>query len=192
MGRDQLRAAFMAIACASLAGACGWPLATASAGDSIAVTPGEVRGRYEGREFLTSVEAERLNLRGNDIAHQFSNRMVDVVSAELKARAAAGTPSRVDLAGIRMGTEGMNNRGDVVYEITVPIVPATVGTATTHFDHRGGWGHEGEDTDVWRERLRARFGVEPECSPKLRTPEGLVETWCQWGDAPRVQAPATP
>ncbi len=160
------------------------PLASATSGDRIEVTATEIRGRYEGPEILTQADVRRLGVRKPDIAHQFSNRMVDVVAAELKARAAAGVPVRVDLSGVRMTTEGMDQAGDVVYTLAFPLRTVASGEGATHFDHRGGWGHEGVDTVAWRAALQARYEVEPDCTDKLRTPEGLVETWCQWGDPP--------
>ena len=176
------------------------PFSTACADERVEVTPTAVRGRYEGREFITTAEAAALGLRGNDVAHQLSNHVVDAVASELKRRADTGAPARVDLAAIRMTTAGMDNRGTVVYTVEVPLIAANESPAATHFDHRGGWGHEGGDVDAWRGRIRARYGVEPECSPKIRTPEGLVETWCQWADPPveatkgpeQIAAPAPP
>jgi len=168
------------------------PCSTACADERIDVTPTGVHGRYEGREFITRAEAAARGLRGNDVAHQLSNHVADAVGAELASRARAGAPARVDLTAIRMTTAGMDNRGHVVYTVDIPLVPENSGAAATHFDHRGGWGHEGEDIDAWRARIRERYRVDPECSPKIRTPEGLVETWCQWGAAPagETQAPA--
>ena len=146
--------------------------------DHIDVTEAGVQGRYEGPEFVLAAEAERLGLRGTDLAHQFSNRVTDVVSSELRRRTSAGAPARVDLDGIRMTTDGMNGFGDVVYTLTVPIVAADAETATTAFEHRGGWGHEPEDPEGWQARVFKHPGAA--CSPVLRTSEGLTELWCQW------------
>jgi hypothetical protein len=171
-------------ALASALAACGSRLETATSGDMIDMYELQLGGSYNGPEFVSEAEAKRLGIKGTDVAHQFSNRMSEAVAETLREHAAAGRPIRADLQKIRLETKDMNRVGDVMYTITVPFVEVPRAQAATHFDHRGGWGHEGEDVDAWRKRLRERYGVEPECSPTMRTPEGLVETWCQWGDAP--------
>ncbi len=149
--------------------------------DRVSVRADGVEGHYEGPEFLSPPEMLWRGVRKSDYAHQLSNRVARVVGDELKARAAAGNPSRVDLDGIRMTTEGMNGSGDVQVTLWVPLVAAETPTQTrTHFDHRGGWGHASEVVDGWTASLRTKYGATVACTPVLRTPEGLEETWCAW------------
>ncbi len=159
--------------------ACGAGTWQASAFDRIEVRADGVDGRYKGPEFISATDAARLAVP-TDYAHQFSNRIVTVVGDELKARAAAGRPSRVHLDGIAMTTNGMDGAGDVVYTLWIPLETADADHAPLHFEHRGGWRHASEVRETWPASLRRRFGVRAECTPALHTLEGLEETWCQW------------
>ena len=160
--------------------ACSAGTWQASAFDRIEVRADGIDGGYEGPEVISAADAARLGVRDDDYAHQFSNRVVRVVGDELKARAAAGKPSRVKLEEIHMTTEGLNGRGDVIYTLWIPLETADTPRARLHFEHRGGWGHASEFVDAWTATLRTKFGTRAECTPALHTLEGLEETWCQW------------
>lgn len=148
--------------------------------DHVEVRVDGVLGRYVGPAFISAIERYRRGVSRNDYAHQLSNRVVRVVGDELKARAAAGRPSRVNLNGIAMTTNGMGGPGDVIYTLWIPLETADAPRARLHFEHRGGWGHASEVVDAWTATLRTKFGARAECTPALQTPEGLEETWCQW------------
>lgn len=131
-------------------------------------------GTYSGPEFDNT---------GGDVAHQFSNTASNAVGKKLKELYKSGVYKKVDMDNIVMSTEGMGS-GDVVYKLTIPFVSVTNKCdAYTSFDHRGGWGHGGDDK---KNDVISELGNEPvdgtnlDISREYKTPEGLVEYWVQW------------
>ncbi|MEY2924995.1 MAG: hypothetical protein RLZZ337_1543 [Bacteroidota bacterium] len=125
------------------------------------------RGVYNGPEFIN----------GEDVAHQFSNKMAAAVGDKLKALYKKREYLKVDLTGIKMSTFGMDNRADVVYELSIPFKSvADSCQAYTSFDHRGGWGHKPNLETVLSE-FRNKEKLE---YIYLTTHEGLTEYWLQW------------
>ena len=85
-------------------------------------------GSYSGAEFINN----------SDVAHQFSNRMSEVVGDKLKQLYETGNYSKVDFSNIIMTTKGMGS-GKVVYELTIPFKTVKDKCqAFTSFDHVGG------------------------------------------------------
>lgn len=128
-------------------------------------------GLYLGPEFV----------KGDDIAHQFSNTMAWAVGDALKTLYADGKFSKVDLSNIVMTTEGMGS-GNVEYALHIPLIRvADSCKAFTSFDHVGGWNH----TPALKSRVNALNtallpGDTLSISNLHATPEGLQEYWIQW------------
>lgn len=137
----------------------------------IECTDGECFGQYDGPEFIN----------GNDIAHQFSNKMSSEVGDKLKELFNRSAFSKVDFDNIVMTTKGMGS-GKVVYYLKIPFVRVDKKCdAYTSFDHVGGWNH--------RPALEARTNQlqnalmknnELNISELKSTEEGLQEYWIQW------------
>ena len=139
--------------------------------DSIECSNNACRGQYEGPEFI---------LR-SDIAHQFSNKMSEVVGNKLKELFSKGMYSKVDFDKIEMTTKGMGS-GNVIYYIKIPFERVNEKcNAYTSFDHVGGWNHR--PALVARKR-QLKKGLMPNhelyISTLKKTPEGLQEYWIQW------------
>ena len=60
-------------------------------------------------------------IKGRDVAHQFSNKVCNIVGGKLKNLYKAGKYSRVDFSNILMTAEGMGS-GNVIYKITIPFI----------------------------------------------------------------------
>lgn len=128
-------------------------------------------GFYRGPEFL----------KGEDIAHQFSNRMSGEVGQQLKVLYTEKKYRKVDLKQIRMSTVGMGS-GFVIYRLKIPFIEVTDSCeAYTSFDHCGGWNHK-PAIDQRIEGLNTLLlpGEKLDISPLKRTKEGLQEYWIQW------------
>lgn len=130
------------------------------------------KGSYQGPEF---------NHHG-DIAHQFSNTVADRVGRYLKELYNAGHYSKVDFARVKMETLGMDNKGEVLYRLEIPLIRVqSPCEAFTSFDHVGGWGHAPELAKRKRELASALLiGDQLQVSTLMKTPEGLEEYWIQW------------
>lgn len=138
-------------------------------------------GVYVGPEFI----------KGDDVAHQFSNKMSGKVGDELKERYAKGEFCKVDFSKIRMSTKGLGS-GQVTYKLYIPFASVEEKCAAyTSFDHSGGWGHP-PDLKERKEQLRSALlrGEKLNISPLKKTPEGLEEYWIQWKNK-EVQADCT-
>lgn len=130
-------------------------------------------GTYSGPEFDNT----------GDVAHQFSNTASNAIGKKLKELYKSGVYKKVDMDNIVMSTKGMGS-GNVVYKLTIPFVSVkNKCDAYTSFDHRGGWGHGGDDK---KNDVISELGNEPvdgtnlDISREYKTPEGLVEYWVQW------------
>jgi len=128
-------------------------------------------GNYIGLEFVN----------GSDVAHQFSNKMSEVVGDQLKALYRQGKFSKVDFETIHMSTEGMGT-GSVIYTLTIPFIPVNERCeAYTSFDHVGGWNHSPNLSKRKQELSGALIeGHQLSISNLKTTPEGLQEYWIQW------------
>lgn len=128
-------------------------------------------GKYEGVEFMD----------GEDIAHQFSNKISGAVGNELKKLYSQKKYKKVDFKSIKMTTEGMGT-GNVIYTLSIPFI--TVNSqceAFTSFDHVGGWNHEPSLERRKNELKEVTLnGHELDISELKTTPEGLQEYWIQW------------
>ena len=128
-------------------------------------------GTYEGPEFIY----------GDDIAHQFSNKMSRKVGDKLKALYKANDFKKVDFSKISMYTIGMGS-GEVIYKLSIPFVSVeNKCEAYTSFDHVGGWNHSPELLRR-KQALSAALmeGHKLDISDLITTPEGLQEYWIQW------------
>ena len=128
-------------------------------------------GYYQGPEFI----------KGDDIAHQFSNTMSAKVGDQLKSFYKNSKYVKVDLTSIRMSTKGMGT-GKVRYELSFPFIEVPDSCeARTSFDHCGGWNHS-PALKQRKKRLETILlpGDQLDISPLTTTPEGLQEYWIQW------------
>ena len=128
-------------------------------------------GTYIGPEFYL----------GDDIAHQFSNKICKSVGDKLKELYKKGDFSKVNFSKILMSTEGMGT-GNVIYKITIPFSKVKEKCqAYTSFDHVGGWNHE-PDLSERKAQLKSVLlkGETLNISNLIRTKEGLQEYWIQW------------
>jgi hypothetical protein len=128
-------------------------------------------GTYIGPEFYL----------GDDIAHQFSNKICKSVGDKLKELYRKGDFSKVNFSKILMSTEGMGT-GNVIYKIIIPFSKVKEKCeAYTSFDHVGGWNHEpalrGRKVQLKKALLK---GETLYISNLMRTEEGLQEYWIQW------------
>ncbi len=128
-------------------------------------------GTYEGLEFIN----------GEDIAHQFSNKMSHLVGNKLKELYNKHEYKKVDFSRIKMTTIGMGS-GKVIYELYIPFVSVTQKCkAYTSFDHVGGWNHSPALEKRKQELSKLLIeGQELLISDLKITPEGLQEYWIQW------------
>ena len=128
-------------------------------------------GRYKGPEFIN----------GDDVAHQFSNKMSSAVGDALKEAYREGTYLKVDFTNIKMTTKGMGS-GKVTYYLSIPFAEVNEKCeAFTSFDHVGGWNHTPALSRRKQELSKALMpGHELNISQLKTTPEGLEEYWIQW------------
>ena len=128
-------------------------------------------GYYQGPEFI----------KGDDIAHQFSNTMSAKVGDQLKKLYREQNYVQVNLKSINMSTEGMGS-GHVTYKLTIPFQKVSDSCAAkTSFDHCGGWNHTPALTARKKQLQKALLpGDQLDISPLTTTPEGLQEYWIQW------------
>ncbi len=129
------------------------------------------RGMYIGPEFRA----------GDDVAHQFSNKMTEKVGDQLKALYSNGNFSKVDFTAISMTTKGMGT-GKVTYRLAIPFVRVSQKCdAFTSFDHVGGWNHTPALSKRKIELASLLLdGDSLNVSQLATTPEGLQEYWIQW------------
>jgi len=128
-------------------------------------------GTYQGAEFIN----------GNDVAHQFSNKMSGAVGDKLKELFKKGKYSKVDFSAIEMSTLGMGS-GEVVYKLAIPFISvANKCDAYTSFDHVGGWNHTPALEQRKNELKKVLMNNHLlDISDLITTPEGLKEYWIQW------------
>ncbi len=129
------------------------------------------KGKYVGPEFVD----------GQDIAHQFSNKMSNAVGKQLKVFYRTKKYKKVDFSAIKMSTKGMGT-GSVTFELVIPFMNvSTKCQAFTSFDHCGGWNHVPE---IEKRKQELKSALMPEKALDISllktTPEGLQEYWIQW------------
>lgn len=128
-------------------------------------------GTYTGAEFIN----------GEDIAHQFSNKISNAVGKKLKELYHEKKYKKVDFSSIKMKTQGMGS-GKVIYSLIIPFISVNSKCeAYTSFDHVGGWNH----TPALNRRKKELENVTMkehnlDISRLKKTPEGLQEYWIQW------------
>ncbi|PIA78119.1 hypothetical protein BFR04_07765 [Gaetbulibacter sp. 4G1] len=129
------------------------------------------QGIYEGAEFIN----------GSDIAHQFSNKMSNVVGNKLKELYNSKKYKKVDFSKIDMTTQGMGS-GHVIYKLSIPFISVQEKcNAYTSFDHVGGWNHSPALSERELQLKKALMkGHKLNISDLKTTPEGLQEYWIQW------------
>ncbi|SFT39346.1 hypothetical protein SAMN05216474_0307 [Lishizhenia tianjinensis] len=128
-------------------------------------------GYYQGPEFI----------KGDDIAHQFSNTMSAKVGDQLKKLYKEKNYVKVDFNSLKMSTVGMGS-GKVTYKLTIPFIKVSDSCAArTSFDHSGGWNHAPALSARKKQLQKALLpGENLDISPLTKTPEGLQEYWIQW------------
>ncbi|MUU77668.1 hypothetical protein [Winogradskyella endarachnes] len=140
-------------------------------GNQISCSITECQGTYVGKEFIN----------GEDIAHQFSNKMSAAVGDQLKVLYKTGAYSKVDFKNITMTTKGMGS-GEVSYYLSIPFIAVnTKCNAYTSFDHVGGWNHAPALSQRKAQLQQLLLPGEHLDISKLKiTAEGLQEYWIQW------------
>ncbi len=139
--------------------------------NEIECTENGCSGTYTGAEFIN----------GNDIAHQFSNKMSQAVGNKLKELYHDNKYKKVDFSSIKMTTKGMGS-GKVIYYLFIPFSSVeSKCDGYTSFDHVGGWNH----TPALNRRKKELESVTMEghnldISEIKKTQEGLQEYWIQW------------
>ncbi|UII25348.1 hypothetical protein LVD15_18855 [Fulvivirga maritima] len=137
----------------------------------ITCTDHNCSGEYQGEEFIN----------GDDIAHQFSNKMSRIVGDKLKELFKNEKYSKVDFDNIEMSTAGMGS-GNVTYYLKIPFVRVeNKCDAYTSFDHVGGWNHTpalSQRKHQLQKALKSNHTLD--ISELKTTPEGLQEHWIQW------------
>lgn len=128
-------------------------------------------GTYVGKEFIN----------GQDVAHQFSNKMSKAVGDQLKECYQQQDYKNVDFKAIKMTTAGMGS-GTVNYTLTIPFMAVNSKCeAFTSFDHVGGWNHQPALERRKKELKHVTLeGQKLEISELKQTKEGLQEYWIQW------------
>jgi len=139
--------------------------------NQITCTKKQCQGTYVGKEFI----------KGEDIAHQFSNQMSTAVGDQLKALYTSGDYAKVDFSKIKMTTKGMGS-GNVTYSLSIPFVSVEEKCeAYTSFDHVGGWNHA---PALSQRKAQLKNVLLPnhqlDISNLKSTAEGLQEYWIQW------------
>ena len=128
-------------------------------------------GTYTGAEFI----------EGSDVAHQFSNKMSNIVGDKLKELFDKKIYSKVDLHNIKMSTLGMGT-GTVTYHLEIPFTRVDKRCDSyTSFDHVGGWNHK-PALEARKRQLNSVLleGEKLDISDLIKTKEGLQEYWIQW------------
>ncbi|WP_179005907.1 hypothetical protein [Winogradskyella forsetii] len=139
--------------------------------NQISCTNKACQGTYRGAEFTN----------GDDIAHQFSNKMAAAVGDQLKTLYKSGAYSKVDFSNLKMSTEGMGS-GEVTYTLYIPFITVNQKCkAFTSFDHVGGWNHA-PALSQRKAQLKDVVvqGHQLDISDLKTTKEGLQEYWIQW------------
>ncbi len=139
--------------------------------NGIECTESKCYGIYIGPEFIN----------GDDIAHQFSNKMSGIVGNKLKEFYRNGKFKKVDFSNVFMSTTGMGT-GIVEYELSIPFISVKQKCeAFTSFDHVGGWNHKPNLSKRKRELQEVLMkGQKLNISSLKSTSEGLQEYWIQW------------
>lgn len=129
------------------------------------------KGTYGGPEFIN----------GEDIAHQFSNKISASVGNKLKLLYKNKKYKKVDFSKIKMSTKGMGS-GSVVYALEIPFVSVkSKCDAFTSFEHVGGWNHKPDLVKRKNELQGVTLrGHHLDISDLKYTKEGLQEYWIQW------------
>lgn len=153
--------------------------------DTPVCTDSACYGMYRGVEFVSEQYIDRLKLNGTDVAHQYSNKMCEYVGKKLKQLYRDSLYSKVDLAKIRVSTEGMNSGEDYVeYKVYIPFKRVPKNQAMTAFDHCGGWGHKPELAKRKHDLMFSSNKIVKNrrlwISKLYKTKEGLQEFWIQW------------
>lgn len=150
--------------------------------DSIRISDYGIKGIYKGPEFISNKDVKILGLKNNDLAHQFSNRVVYLVGNTLKKLYTEKKYSKVDLRKIKMATPGMDKKGDVEYSLLIPIIRVPKEEAMTGFEHCGGWDHgiNKELEDRKKKLLTLTTDNNLYISDLMKTEEGLQEYWIQF------------
>lgn len=153
--------------------------------DTPVCTDSACYGMYKGVEFVGDEYIQRLGLNGNDVAHQYSNKIAEYVGRKLKQLYRDSLYSKVNFKGIRMSTVGMGDDDDYVeYKIYIPLVRVPKHMAMTAFDHCGGWGHKPDLKNRLRKLIHHPSRIVKNkrvwVSRLTKTKEGLEEYWIQW------------
>lgn len=142
-------------------------------------------GSYRGVEFVHPAYIERLGLNGEDVAHQYSNKISEYVGKTMKELYAKGIYVKVDFKRIQLSTKGMGSDSNYVeYRVMIPFKKVPKAQAMTAFDHCGGWGHPPELEQRKKDLLESPSKIVKHkklyISQLTTTPEGLQEYWIQW------------
>ncbi|MFM7596272.1 MAG: hypothetical protein ACKO4Y_08850 [Flavobacteriales bacterium] len=143
--------------------------------DSIRIDDKGLIGYFRGPEYNED----------GDIAHQFSNKVAERVGVYLKERYSKKVYLKVDLAAVRIKTQGLNQVDSVYYAIEMPFKRVTKCDAFTGIEHCGSWNYQpilllNKRFKELREGLSERCSVGNSAYQFYKNEEGFQEYWIQF------------
>jgi len=143
--------------------------------DSIQISDKGLTGYYKGPEY---------NEEG-DIAHQFSNKVAARVGIYLKERYLKKVYLKVDLEGVNIKTEGLDQEDSVYYAIQMPFKRVAKCEAFTGIEHCGSWNYQpriilNKRFEDLRDRLEKNWSIGNSAHQFYTTEEGFQEYWIQF------------
>ena len=141
---------------------------------TISLTNKGFSGKYVGAEFDSK----------GDVAHQFSNKVTDIIGKQLKESYEKGEYLKVDFKNTKITTSGLDKRGNVAFVIEMPFVKVAKCEAYTGIEHCGTWVNQNN------EKLDARLNEKLQNLKTLslgeadkayfHTEQGYKEYWIQF------------
>lgn len=143
--------------------------------DSITLTDKGLKGYFKGPEYTEE----------GDIAHQFSNTVAKKVGHYLKERYKKKVYLKIDLSGIKITTQGLDQLDDVIYTLKMPFQRVSKCEAYTGIEHCGSWDHQekrllNERFKELKKGLQTEYSIGPMEHQFYTTSEGFQEYWIQF------------
>ena len=141
---------------------------------TISLTNKGFSGKYVGAEFDSK----------GDVAHQFSNKVTDIIGKQLKESYEKGEYLQVDFKNTKITTTGLDLKGKVEFVIEMPFLKVDKCEAFTGIEHCGTWVNQN------KEKLDARLNEKLQNLKTLsvgeadkayfHTEQGYKEYWIQF------------
>ena len=141
---------------------------------TISLTNKGFSGKYFGAEFDSK----------GDVAHQFSNKVTDIIGKHLKKCYEKGEYLKVDFKNTKITTTGLDLKGKVEFVIEMPFLKVGKCEAFTGIEHVGTWVNQNN------EKLDARLNEKLQNLKTLsvgeadkayfHTEQGYKEYWIQF------------